>query len=139
MFGLNKLPKFYNSVLEFYSAKRKYGYSIIDSNALVIKNVFFLKSGFFHSNTLKILNELDIIDIIQFMIWFNTSHKDAYIQVPKGHMPDLSKVERKKIYDIAFKSGYWWNIKDDLRVMDLNLQQVSITLGDAINNDFKLN
>mgnify|MGYP003382913191 CR=1 FL=1 len=111
-----KLKSYYKQELSEYSVLRRRGLSDLDAKIQMLKSSLELDNGVGISLAIKQgVDELDVFDEIQFLVWFNASLRTKRARIPLVASRMISTRERSVLSDIAFRSGDWWMIKEDLK------------------------
>jgi hypothetical protein len=111
------LNKFYLSIIDNYCFLKKNGIQLSDIKLQIIKKVLKLDNQkFINEAGNAIIKDLDLIDLILFFLWFNTSLGSKFMEIPKVRMSsnDYSK-ERQYIMQLLFRKGNWWLLKNELK------------------------
>jgi hypothetical protein len=132
---------FYKMVINEYILYRKTGCSRSLSNKIVISKIITNDGGFSISPQAKeIIGKFDVIDSVQFLIWFNSSLSLKLDLIPKMSSSDLKSNIRQKILPIAFNKEQleYLNSIPDLRNNTIDLYDDFQELGSLLINDFYL-
>jgi|WetSurMetagenome_2_1015567.scaffolds.fasta_scaffold784733_1 hypothetical protein len=134
------LKKFYIPILDNYSVLRRNGLQLIDVKCYILKQYLKLDNRkYLNEKATELIDKLDIIDLMTFIVWFNSSLKSKVDGIPRINDPtSYLHSEKNKIIEIAFKSGDWWIYKNDIKDNSQNLLAIFTELGENIINSYKL-
>jgi len=111
------LNRFYLSIIDNYCFLKKNGLQVSDMKLQIVKRVLKLDNQkYIDEAGNAIIKQLDLIDLILFFLWFNTSLGSKLIEIPKVRLSndDYSK-ERQYIMQMLFHKGNWWLLKNELK------------------------
>ncbi len=134
-----KLSQFSKRSLLFYSEQIRLGNQDQDVKIKYLRLLFYLDVWIaVKKDILDCINKLDFIDIIIFSIWFNNSLRNKIESIPKISIDLNASQNRDQINKVAFKSGIYWDLKNNMRQTSLNLEEEFNVLGQEIINCFEI-
>jgi hypothetical protein len=126
--------KFYIPLLGQYSFLKSNGVQIFDIKCQILKQVLQLGSNqYLNEKSTEVIKQLDIVELILFFIWFNSSLGKKYEHIPKIFISERDfLMEKQEIIKVSFKKGNWWYIKNDINNSSLNLISLFNELGENL-------
>ncbi|MFZ4402139.1 MAG: hypothetical protein ACOYO1_19065 [Bacteroidales bacterium] len=136
-----KTSSFFNSVILDYINFRESGYSKFDSNKMIIsKKLCGNVNHSFSPKSIQLIRDFDIVDTIQFLVWFKNSKNLNIESIPKLTNTGLKTNKRFNLlnYELKKKHLDYLNSKPDLRNNSSEISDEFEELGYNLKNDFDL-